>query len=699
MKKLLLFALTLSFGVAVTAQTKKATVVPDKIAKQSVFLKRVKPNDNQLPASFTHIPYKVASVLSLTDVQIGSTEYDLQTNASVQNRVVKYADGTISAIWTMSLENPMTGSFADRGTGYNYFNGTSWQAMPTARIENVRTGFPSMTVANGKEVVICHNGSGLTMSTRTKGTGSWTTSSIPFSTNNSLTWPRAMGAGLNSQTLHIIATADPGQVAKGMYYSRSTDGGATWVTQDTILPGVNPVTEMLPTGGDDYVIDVKGDTVGIVTGDMTTDVVLIKSFNGGKTWTSQKVWQHQIPLWKTDTTGIASSSDANGDGLPDTLTVTDGNYALVIGNDGVFHVFMGITKILRAATDAASSFSDFYTTDGVVYWNSKKPTIKPGYDFYADTSLNKVGYMLDLNGSDTLFNTDIAAGSKPFGDYSFMSVSSMSSAAIGADGAIYCTYSSVVQGTDYGDGRGFRNIYAIKSTDNGATWSYPVNITPDDNAECTYGSLARTVDANLYMVYQKSDNPGIFLADVTAANPHIEELTNINFVKISNDLVLCTTPPTPTITLKVDTLISSATTGNQWYKNNAMIPGASGQKYTITSGGKYYDIVKQVTCISDTSNIITSDMGIKEISNISNISAYPNPFHGNTNISLSLVRASEVTITISNMLGQKVYETNKGLVNAGTYTYTIEGNMLQSGVYYFTVKAGSSSVTNKMIVE
>ena len=92
-------------------------------------------------------------------------------------------------------------------------------------------------------------------------------------------------------------------------------------------------------------------------------------------------------------------------------------------------------------------------------------------------------------------------------------------------------------------------------------------------------------------------------------------------------------------------------------------------------------------------------MGIKEISNISNISAYPNPFHGNTNISLSLVKASEVTITVSNMLGQKVYETNKGLVNAGTYTYTIDGKMLQSGIYYFTVKAGSSTVTNKMIVE
>ena len=44
--------------------------------------------------------------------------------------------------------------------------------------------------------------------------------------------------------------------------------------------------------------------------------------------------------------------------------------------------------------------------------------------------------------------------------------------------------------------------------------------------------------------------------------------------------------------------------------------------------------------------------------------------------------------------------TNTSLtVNAGTYTYTFDATMLRSGVYYYTVKAGSQSITNKIVIE
>ena len=636
MRKLLLFALTLSIGLSVNAQEKKkAPVIPSKLAKQSVLIKKITHNDEQAAASNQFVPLKPKSPLSLNVTRLGYSEYDLQTNSSVQNRLVKHPDGTFSAAWTMSLESPPSGSFADRGTGYAYFDGTSWTPYPTARIENVRTGWPSMTVANGKEVVIAHNNSGLTMSTRTKGTGSWTTAAIPFSSTHTLSWPRAMGAGLNSQTIHLIATDFAGSTANGMLYSRSTDGGATWDIQDSVLPGMNPVTEMLPTGGDDYVIDVKGDTLGIVTGDMTTDVVLIKSFDGGTTWSKQTVWKHQIPLWNTSIVGGAGTSDANGDGAPDTLTTTDGNYALVIDRNGVFHVFMSVIKILRDSTAQANYFSSFYMTDGVVYWNSTQPTIVPGISYYADTVLNKVGYVVDINGNGILDYNYAASGTKPFGDYGFMSVSSMANAAIDANNNIYCTYSSVVEGTtDTGDtlGKGFRNIYAIRSTDGGTTWSDPKNITKDDWAECTYGSMARTVDNHLYMEYQSSSQPGIFLTDITAANPHQEQLNNINFVTVKNDL---------------------------------------------------------------------SDAGINEASktNISVSQNYPNPFNGSTNIKVNLDKASTVSISVVNLIGQEVYRADKGTLSAGNHIFTIEGSDFTSGIYFYTVKAGTRSVTNKMIVE
>ena len=40
----------------------------------------------------------------------------------VQNRIVVHDNGTMSAAWTMSSE--LNSSWSDRGTGYNYFDGT-----------------------------------------------------------------------------------------------------------------------------------------------------------------------------------------------------------------------------------------------------------------------------------------------------------------------------------------------------------------------------------------------------------------------------------------------------------------------------------------------------------------------------------------------------------------------------------------------
>ncbi len=53
--------------------------------------------------------------------------YDLQTNGSSQNRIYLFDDGFIGATWTYGMESS---SYPDRGTGYNSFNGFSWQPYP-----------------------------------------------------------------------------------------------------------------------------------------------------------------------------------------------------------------------------------------------------------------------------------------------------------------------------------------------------------------------------------------------------------------------------------------------------------------------------------------------------------------------------------------------------------------------------------------
>jgi hypothetical protein len=94
-------------------------------------------------------------------------------------------------------------------------------------------------------------------------------------------------------------------------------------------------------------------------------------------------------------------------------------------------------------------------------------------------------------------------------------------------------------------------------------------------------------------------------------------------------------------------------------------------------------------------------VGINELkNNVSFVSQnYPNPFDKTTTISVKLSTPSNLTLLVSNMLGQKVYEMNYGTVSAGTHTYTFDGSKLQSGIYFYTVKAGEDSDTHKMVIE
>ena len=86
---------------------------------------------------------------------IGLTQYDLQTNAAIDDRLVG-SGSAVSAGWNMSLE---TGTFPDRGTGYNFFDGEVWEEQPYERIESVRCGWPSIAhTGSGLELSITHPG-------------------------------------------------------------------------------------------------------------------------------------------------------------------------------------------------------------------------------------------------------------------------------------------------------------------------------------------------------------------------------------------------------------------------------------------------------------------------------------------------------------------------------------------------------------
>lgn len=77
----------------------------------------------------------------------------------------------------------------------------------------------------------------------------------------------------------------------------------------------------------------------------------------------------------------------------------------------------------------------------------------------------------------------------------------------------------------------------------------------------------------------------------------------------------------------------------------------------------------------------------------------PNPVKSTTQFSLTLNKAANVKVVVTSMTGQIVLEQNEGLLAAGSNTVHLDASELRSGVYFYTVYAGNSKITRKMIVE
>jgi hypothetical protein len=90
----------------------------------------------------------------------------------------------------------------------------------------------------------------------------------------------------------------------------------------------------------------------------------------------------------------------------------------------------------------------------------------------------------------------------------------------------------------------------------------------------------------------------------------------------------------------------------------------------------------------------------KEISNITSVSQnYPNPFNQTSTVRVNIAEKANLSMTVTNILGQQIMQIERGVVPAGMHEFVINGSQLENGIYFYTVKAGNESVTRKMMIE
>jgi hypothetical protein len=100
---------------------------------------------------------------------------------------------------------------------------------------------------------------------------------------------------------------------------------------------------------------------------------------------------------------------------------------------------------------------------------------------------------------------------------------------------------------------------------------------------------------------------------------------------------------------------------------------------------------------------ISNDSGRQLPGSVTLAQNYPNPFNKNTDIRFSLPKTSYVKLEIYDMLGRKVRTLIDRMLGLGTHLVSWNGKsdagqLLSSGIYLYSIKAGDFEQTRKMLM-
>lgn len=77
---------------------------------------------------------------------------------------------------------------------------------------------------------------------------------------------------------------------------------------------------------------------------------------------------------------------------------------------------------------------------------------------------------------------------------------------------------------------------------------------------------------------------------------------------------------------------------------------------------------------------------------------YPNPFNDKTSVSFVLVYAQDLELIITDVTGKIINQRQLGTFQSGENEISLDGSMLQSGTYFYTLKGTNYQQTRKMTV-
>jgi len=179
---------------------------------------------------------------------------------------------------------------------------------------------------------------------------------------------------------------------------------------------------------------------------------------------------------------------------------------------------------------------------------------------------------------------------------------------------------------------------------------------------------------------------GTYTVQVTA--------NGITTSSVSGISVTVLTVPTPVITRNENnSLVSSDTTGNQWYFNGNIITAATDRTFQPSQSGSYTVRNTLNGCMSDFSIPYNFELtGMINLGNGQYINLYPNPAGEALNMNWNINGMPLLNIEIKDVQGRQL-QTNQGLQNGGV----IDLSGIAKGIYFIRIYSNNQFKINKTV--
>jgi hypothetical protein len=220
-----------------------------------------------------------------------------------------------------------------------------------------------------------------------------------------------------------------------------------------------------------------------------------------------------------------------------------------------------------------------------------------------------------------------------------------------------------------------------------------------DSAICSGESTTLIASGGSSYLWNTSDEGAVLNVTPDQTTQYSVDVTNDDNCSVTIDWIV-TVNESPEIPIIVDfggELLSSATTGNQWYYEGVPLPDATEQTFDPIQNGNYWVVVTdEFGCSSQSEPLLVDVTLVGELDSELSFMLSPNPASDMVQVQFDQWSSGQVAFDIYDSVGRRVWSLQTMVASNGSVSLNIQE--LSAGSYILSAGIDGKFVTRALVV-